>query len=198
MKYGIDLDGVIADFGGEVVKIGNTLWPGKFPIGYVPDNWNYEGYLTKDEWDQVWAAIDMTPDFWRNEKSMDGMLHLRDHLFYNHSDEVYFITARRQTMGDSPMVQSADWLTQRGLFPRQGHSTVIAVEEAKHKKDLFRSLGIHSFLDDYAPTVEQLNSLNADGFEMHAYILDQPWNRYMKDQPRVFSVAEYLQKLRTV
>jgi hypothetical protein len=189
MRYGIDLDGVLGNFGARVVEIGNKLWPGKFPSGFKPDNWDYEGYLSDEEWKQVWAAIDATPYFWEDEtEEGTGVDDLRRSLMLYHlKDEVFFITARHTTVGEPPAVQSAHWLEARGLWPRRGYSTVLQVEDAKHKVKLYEALNIKRMLDDYAPTVVQLQ---AEG--INAYLLDQPWNRYEKSVPRVYSVAEYL------
>lgn len=192
MRYGIDIDGVLANFGAQVVRVGNQLWPGKFPPNYRPDNWDYEGYLTKTEWKQVWGVIDITPHFWEDLEEEPGAVELLRALSIYHRsihDEVYFITARRTTIGDSPLVQSAAWLNRKGLWPRRGFSTIIPVAEPKNKAELFRGLGLKFFLDDYAPTVAELNTL--DGVQ--AYVLDQPWNRYATELPRVYSVAEYIE-----
>jgi hypothetical protein len=190
MRYGIDLDGVLGDFGAQVVKIGNQLWPGKFPPGYKPDNWNYVGYLSDAEWQEVWKAIDATPFFWENELEEGlGVDDIKRDLYVKHlKDEVFFVTARRTTVGEPPAVQSAHRLEARGLYPRNGYSTVLQVNDAKYKQDLFRGLKLKYMLDDYAPTVVQLQAIEG----MHAYLLDQPWNRYEKNVPRVYSVAEYL------
>lgn len=198
MRFGIDLDGVLADFGGRVVEIGNTLWPGKFPPGYVPDNWNYEGYLTDEEWKQVWAAIKSTVYFWENEQSLPGVKDLAEGI--TKEDEVFFITARATTVGQPPSVQSAAWLAHRHLYPRFGYSTVIQVDDLKLKADLFRTLKVKYMLDDYAPTVKALNEItDSNGMPfMRAFVLDQPWNRYMTDLPRVYSVEEYLRTIREI
>jgi 5'(3')-deoxyribonucleotidase len=192
MRYGLDLDGVLANFGAEVVAIGNALWPGKFPHLYAPDNWDYEGQLTKEEWAQIWTVIKATPYFWENETDLPGLARLKEKI--TPADEVFFITARETTIGEPPSVQSARWLHHRGLWPRAGYSSVLQVEEAKYKQDLFRGLKLKFMLDDYAPTIEQLNKIEG----MHAFLLDQPWNRYANELPRVFSVSEYLEKIRTL
>ena len=193
MKFGIDLDGVLCDFGGEVVKTGNALWPGKFPAGYIPNNWNYEGYLSSEEWAKVWEKIKATPNFWIDELAMPGLEDLQDYLAFHHTDEVYFVTARTATIGPGVLPQSCAWLNAGGLWPRGGYSVVLPVADASQKKELFQGLGLQYMLDDYAPTVEQLNSIEkTDKFEMCAFVLDQPWNRYATTLPRVHSVAEYL------
>lgn len=205
MRYAIDLDGVLANFGARVIEAANSIWPGKIPPGFVPSNWDYVGTLTPEEWKEVWAKIKSTPYLWEAEPPAPGVEELRDFLIsrnrentdplsITHVDEIYFITARAVTVGESPMVQTAKWLARFGLWPRNGYSTVIPVAEAEHKKQLFQGLGLKFMLDDYAPTVEALNSIkDKEGNQfMRAYVLDQPWNRYATDLPRVFSVTEYL------
>lgn len=192
MRFGIDLDGVLCDFTASVVDVANALWPGKLPKNFVADNWNYEGHLTPDEWDQIWVAIKKTPYFWENELTMVGATELQAGI--KNDDEVFFITARTKTIGEPPAVQSARWLSHRRLYPRACYSTVLQVNDPKHKQDLFRGLDLKFMLDDYAPTVVQLNKIEG----MHAFVLDQPWNRYEKDLPRVFSVTEYLSTIRSL
>lgn len=195
MRYGMDLDGVVANFGRAVIKAANSLWPGKMAEDFVPDNWDYVGTLTKEEWKLVWAVIKTTPRFWLGLEATTGASELRvgsTSKWGPNEDEIYFVTARTQTIGESPLVQSAIWLSCEGLWPRGGRSTVIPVAEAKHKKDLFRGLGLKYMLDDYAPTVQDLNEIEG----MHAFVMDQPWNHYATELPRVFSVAEYLSTIR--
>lgn len=203
MKFGIDLDGVLGNFGVRVIEAANKLWPGKIAPNFVPDNWDYVGTLTPEEWKEVWAVIKATPYFWEDEPPTTGVEELQDFLNARmretanafaapNRDEIFFITARAVTKGDSPLVQTSRWLEHYGLWPRNGFSTVIPVAEAKHKKQLFEGLGLKFMLDDYAPTVEELNKIEG----MHAFVLDQPWNRYMKHLPRVYSVTEYLDTIR--
>ena len=210
MRFGIDLDGVIANFTGRIIEITNSIWPGRLRPDFVPDNWDYVGTFTKEEWNEVWARVKATPFFWQGAGSLPGMEDLQNFLLQRSGeyagkvipsyslggrgtrDEIYFITARLATVGESPLVQSSNWLATYGCWPRDGYSTVIPVAEAKHKKQLFEGLGLKLMLDDYAPTVAELNEIEG----MHAYVLDQPWNRYATELPRVYSVAEYLDTIK--
>lgn len=191
MKFGIDLDGVLARFETKAVEVANKLWPGKLPWDYVPQNWNYTDVFSAEDWDKVWIEIKQTPNFWGSIKGyVDNIHSLQSFFNYNPTFDAYFITSRVETAGDSPLVQSFQWLQERYLAPRNGHSAIIAVSDAKMKAQVIQALKIPYFLDDYAPTVEQLNNL--DGFRPQAFVLDRPWNRYAANLPRVFSVAEYL------
>ena len=205
MRFGIDLDGVIANFGARVIDAANVLWPGKLPPSFVPDNWDYVGTFTKADWDAVWAQIKSTPYFWEDEPTLPGLQDLTDYLVAQcrentdpvnpaQRDEIFFITARLRTKGAPPLVQSSHWLQIHGLWPRDGYSAVIPVAKAEHKKQLFQGLGLKLMLDDYAPTVKELNEIEG----MHAFVLDQPWNRYATELPRVYSVAEYLDTIKNI
>jgi hypothetical protein len=190
LRFGLDLDGVLANFGAQVISAANRLWPNKMPEDYVPDNWDYADVLNKEDWKAVWAEIKATPDFWLDEKEQgNGVEELRDFLDYN-TAEVYFITSRAETVGDSVLVQSSQWLSnRRRLWPRNGYSTVIPVADPKKKRDVIEALKLPFMLDDYAVTVEGLQTLKTT----KTYLLDQPWNRYAAHLPRVFSVKEYLE-----
>lgn len=197
MKYGIDLDGVLGNFTSRVIEVANKLWPGKMTEDFVPDNWDYVGTLTKEEWAQVWVEIKQMPYFWESEPALAGVDELRDFLInrpQHRTDEIFFITARAVTKGDGPLVQSSKWLSRFGLWPRAGFSTVIPVAEASHKKDLFRGLGLKFMLDDFGPTIGELNQIEG----MHAYVLDQPHNQKYTELPRVYSVTEYLETIHKI
>lgn len=189
LRFAIDCDGVLCNFTREVVKTANSLWPGRMPEGFVPDNWNYQGVLTEDEWKQVWKKLMQVENFWLKIEALSGASSLAEFLDKHYDAEVYFITSRADGKGLSVQSQTQDWLYRRGLLPRHGH--VIPVKCAADKKDVIKRLNIPFMLDDYAPTVEELQSLP----DTKAYVLDAPYNRYSKNLPRVFSVAEYLNKV---
>jgi len=192
MRFAIDMDGVVSNFHASLIDVANVIWPGRFPKSFVPDSWLYEGHLTELELNQVMSAIHHVPYFWENQTPLPGMEELRAGLLPK--DEAVFITARADTKGEPATVQTAKWLHYRQLWPRGGYSSVIRVEDPAHKKDLFRALKLTNFLDDYAPTVEELNQIEG----VQAFVFDQPWNRHATELPRVSSVTEYLAKIRAV
>jgi len=191
IRFGIDLDGVLANFGTNVIEVVNSIWPDRLPLDYVPQDWDYSDVFTKEDWATVWAGIKRTEDFWYREDAIqEGISALDKFLLYTpHKIDVYFITSRARTMGDTVLAQSSRWLAKFGLWPRNGHSTVIPVEDAKHKEAICAGLKLPFMLDDYAPTVQKLQTVEG----LQAYVLDQPWNRYAEHLPRVYSVAEYLE-----
>lgn len=196
MRFAIDLDGVLFNFTARIITVANTLWPGRLRANFVPDNWDYVGTFTKEEWVEIWAQVKKTQDFWLDSPPLPGLDELWRYLNRpnNSQDEVFFVTSRAATVGYSPLVQTSQCLNAYGLWPRNGQSVVLCVADPKHKQDLFRGLGLKFMLDDYAPTIEQLNQI--DG--MRAFVLDQPYNRYAKDLPRVYSVTEYLDTIKDI
>jgi 5'(3')-deoxyribonucleotidase len=189
MRFGIDLDGVLADFGARIIEVANKLWPGKLAEGYVPASWDYTDVFSKEDWSSVWEEVKRTPYFWRDEQEQgEGANELSAFLMRHSEAEVYYITSRIPTAGSPVLAQSSQWLRDRGLWPRRGYSTVIPVADPKKKADVLQALKLPFFLDDYAVTVQGLQTIE----NLKTYVLDQPWNRYATHLPRVFSVAEYL------
>lgn len=188
MKFGIDLDGVLADFTSAVIVVANRLWPNKLPIGYVPVDWNYKGVLTEQEWDMVWAELMRTENLWLNLPSLVGVAQLQVFLAYHPEANIHFITSRCDTKGLSAIVQCTSWLEQRRLWPRFDRSLVTPVQHASEKIDIIKNTKLPFFLDDYGPTVESLQGITK------AYLLDAPYNQKY-DLPRVSSVAEYLYEI---
>lgn len=191
LKLGIDCDGVLANFTAEVVKAANSLWPGKMPLDYEPDNWDYQGVLTKDEWKQIWTALLQVENLWLNEKDLPGVAELQKFLKKRPLAEIYFITSRAETKGMSVLVQTTQWLESRGLWSRFCRSTVIPVHKPDEKKQILIDFKIPFMLDDHAPTIAELQGIPG----LQAYVLDAAYNRYAAHLPRVSSVAEYLKKV---
>lgn len=188
IRFGIDLDGVLGNFTAEVITAANSLWPNKTPLDYIPENWDYQGILTPEEWKQVWAKLMDTENLWLKEQDLQGVYDLQKFVDKYPLAQIYFITARAQTKGMSVLVQSTRWLEQRGLWSRFNRSTVIPVEHSQDKLEVIRELKLPFFLDDHAPTISALQQIP----NMEAYVLDEPHNRHAEFLPRVSSVKEYL------
>lgn len=64
----------------------------------------------------VWKAIQATPDFWRTLEPMDPLAVARIHrLMLLHRWEVFFITQRPRTEGDTVQRQTQKWLVEQGF-----------------------------------------------------------------------------------
>ena len=66
--------------------------------------------------DAIWAAIRATPDFWRTLKPIEDGAVARIHaLMLEHRWEVFFITQRPGTDGDTVQRQTQRWLVEQGF-----------------------------------------------------------------------------------
>ena len=67
--------------------------------------------------DQVWKAIEETPDFWMSLKPMDpGAVRRLYQLTCDHKWEVFFITQRPSTAGGTVQSQTHKWLVDQGFL----------------------------------------------------------------------------------
>jgi hypothetical protein len=66
--------------------------------------------------DAVWQAIEQTPDFWTTLEPLDKGAVTRIHaLMLRHKWEVFFITQRPWTAGDTVQRQTQRWLVDQGF-----------------------------------------------------------------------------------
>jgi hypothetical protein len=72
--------------------------------------------LTRRKLDRVWAAIESTPDFWTTLKPLDPNAVPRiKEMMLRHGWEVFFITQRPKTAGETVQRQTQRWLVQQGF-----------------------------------------------------------------------------------
>jgi len=192
IRLGIDIDGVICDFSREVSKMANRLFNKQLPLGYLPKNWNWSDVLTAEEWKAIWKELMATEDFWLHLIELPGARELHSFLAKNNDTQVYFITSRAQSVGQSTLMQTTQWLERRGLWPRFDRSTVI-VTEASEKWKYLKALEIPWYLDDYLPTIVQVQSI-CEG--TRGVVFDAPYNQDGRGIPRFYSVAAYLQQVK--
>lgn len=192
-KISIDLDGVLANFVYGAIKVANSLWPGKLDFKAEPTGWDFSNLLLKEELDKVFEEIRKTEKFWYKLKPyIDNIKALQTFIWTNKDVDVYFVTAREETIGKSVLEQTTDWLYAYQLWPNKLRSTVIPVKSGKIKHEVMRAVGIEYSIDDYPETVQLCNELPGH----KAFLLDRPWNENFDVGPRVFSLSEYLNIIR--
>jgi hypothetical protein len=141
LRIGFDMDGVLADFGSafraygtrlfgpvpppDDVRIGLRRLPGDQPETEemrqaaeeraVRDRIEQARALRRRE-DAIWQTIESTADFWTTLKPMeDGAVHRIYDLSRRHRWEVFFITQRPYTTGDTVQRQTQRWLVEQGF-----------------------------------------------------------------------------------
>lgn len=192
MRFGIDVDGVIASFTNAFVHTVNTIWPGRLPINYEPTDWDWgNSGLSKAELDKVYQRIHDTPNFWMYLYPYnDNVNAIARHRAEYKMDEIYYVTARRDTLGMPTMHQTQEWLRMCGIY---GLGTGVIVDYGGDKVPIFMALQCEATIDDKLSAV-----VEHDRKTKGAYLLSRPWNE--RERPSglrvVHSLAEFFEAAR--
>jgi 5'(3')-deoxyribonucleotidase len=176
-KLAIDLDGVLADFTIEMVRILRTELGVDLPADYQATDWMWtEADLPKNAMNKAWDIIDATPHFWEMLNPLMPNIITMAEYFNEHAGkdrDIFFITARKDGFGSSTKAQSERWLYQYLGQPKSA-ITVLPVKSGLDKAEVIYALQLTHSIDDHTPTICNNNSLK-NGHK--AYLLDQPWNQ---------------------
>jgi hypothetical protein len=141
LRIGFDMDGVLADFSSAFKAYGTKLFgpvePPPSPFtgvrrlpGDQPEteearqavaelearNRVASAQALRRREDKIWQAIESTPNFWMTLKPIDDGAVRRIHrLTLEHHWEVFFITQRPFTEGDTVQRQTQHWLVEQGF-----------------------------------------------------------------------------------
>jgi hypothetical protein len=121
LRLAIDLDGVLADFYGKLMEIGERMYGPTNRVHEQPTEtlWPCEGgtrEFTPRQLERIWAEIAATKDFWTTVTPIDGAVlpRLRK-LAGERQWEVLFLTRRPGTAGATVQIQTQRWLVDHGF-----------------------------------------------------------------------------------
>ena len=133
LRIGFDMDGVLADFSGAFREHEIRLFGPPAGAGTTRARRHVTGDPEKEEErqaaaeaksrrdtrgreDAVWEAIESIPDFWTTLRPLDARAVRRIHeLMLRHRWEVFFITQRPFTEGETVQRQTQRWLVAQGF-----------------------------------------------------------------------------------
>jgi hypothetical protein len=127
LRIGFDLDGVLADFASAYRDVEAGLF-GVDPVAPAAEPAEEEEQQNaaaaepsqpsrdRSRRDAIWRQIQSTPDFWLSLQPTDPFAVRRiHHLMLRHRWEVFFITQRPATQGDTVQRQTQRWLVAQGF-----------------------------------------------------------------------------------
>ena len=130
LRIGFDMDGVLADLSSAYREVEERLFAAPSEprslqpappseqraarrAGRSADNEGGEGRRRRDA---IWRAIQETPEFWTTLKPVEpGAVRRIHQLMLQHRWEVFFITQRPATQGDTVQRQTQRWLMKQGF-----------------------------------------------------------------------------------
>lgn len=183
MRIGIDLDDVLVNFMGEFNRIATATYNRPFE---PPVDWAWSNFdLSPENIDRLWDYIRGTYNFWEELDKESGASTLLINML-DRKHELFFITARINTAGNTVKNQSANWLNRYGVT-----NPVVLVE--KDKGPLAAALKLDAFIDDRDKNVLEIKAVLP---YCQVFIKDSSHNQHFSSSviPRVKDFNEFARK----
>jgi hypothetical protein len=189
-KLAIDCDGVIADFSTAFRRHLMEVYD-HLNLTRDPTSWSWTDLgVTPEMFSKAWRAWEQKVNVWTEVPPTGDAYTLAYAIQEGRLDEaeVWFLTSRGRSAGDSVLAQTKEW-----VFWNVGvdNANVIVVEHSSDKAAVVQALGMTHSIDDYPPTIIALNHQR----HHDAYLMKRPWNEYERvayDLPAVTDMAEFI------
>jgi hypothetical protein len=136
LRLGIDVDGVVADFRSAFRALAERELGAAAP--------SKEADLAKPQIDRLWRTVAATPNWWLDVPPYEPDQIARLYSRVRQSRwEVFFMTSRPVSDGDSVQLQTQVWLERQGFFLPS-----VLTTPAGARGELARSLRLDIALDD--------------------------------------------------
>ncbi len=149
LRISFDLDGALADFAGAFRTVETRLFgrDSEASPDASPDRAQEEQQRgqrrSAGRRDAIWREIEATPDFWTTVDPLDSSAVSRIHeLMLRYKWEVFFVTQRPATAGDTVQRQTQRWLAGLGY----DYPSVIVLNGSRGRA--IRALDIDYHVDD--------------------------------------------------
>lgn len=184
LRIGIDLDDVAVDFMTEFTRICNEMF-GKPEIGARAADWEWSNFgLTQEQIGLAWEKIKQTYDFW-TDLPVEVQLDREKLAELDRNHDLFFITARVQTLGPSVQWQACWWLQNKiGIY----FPTVLVSSD---KGPLAAALKLDFFIDDRPKNCVEVKRARP---ECRVFVKDSSHNQDFVDPtiPRVKDLNAFI------
>ena len=184
-----DVDGVLADFLSAFYREAKCIDISvNVAFAHTNKSWHEFNSISKEVVAATWEKIKSTPCWWMSLKPFlckqtlerINLLHIRH--------EVYFVTSRIRTVGESVQYQTKFWLHEQGIY----HAAVISTPK---KGDIAKAVKADFSIDDKWENAQCVHWLTEGATK--SYLLNRPYNQVeagvgSRRVVRVNTAEEYL------
>ena len=173
-KIAVDIDGVLAQFNKAFVALLEREEIASLPFDYEPTAWDYTPELTPAQLEAGFKALQESTVFWSQLDAYTENVQAVRRAVLRDRFDVYFVTARMDTKGESALAGTKMWLQQHSLM--QMNTSIVVVKHASYKPSVYAALGVFASIDDHYPSVVAATTTENVWKGHQGTLLARPWN----------------------
>lgn len=182
VRIGLDLDGVIVDWGSNVIRLLNERKGYNIPMQEWPE-WNWlEHNIKPEDWKWIWSHEGVLVEGYATAKPFDGAHKFAKAL--RALGDIVILTSRPE----GTWTASIKWWKQHMFFTPAGYNFFRSGKEKS-------AVWCHYFVED---NLDNAKSYAANGFT-HVFLLDKKYNQGDTGVgvERVFSYDEIIERIKS-